>query len=95
MTSQQKFTTLRGYVVALPNLGKHDGGEEAKVAVHDENGLEYLVLPRGMGIDLVEHINARVEVSGILQERNGQAYIQIRQFKAQDEYDDKWYDDEA
>lgn len=91
MSSQQNIITVRGYVVALPN--NQEGSEDAKVAVQSENGEEYLVIPRGMGIDLVDLINAGVEVSGALQERDGIKFIQVRQYKTEDEYDDHWYDD--
>ena len=92
MTSQQNLITVRGYVIALPKQG---GREDAKVAVQDDDsGTEYLVLPRGMGLDLVDHINAKVEVTGTLQEKDENKFIQVRQFKTQDEYDDDWYDDD-
>ena len=91
MTSQQNLTTVRGYVVTLPKQG---GKDDAKVAIQDDNGTEYLVLPRGMGLDLVDHINAGVEVTGTVQEKDEQRFILVRQYKTQDEYDDQWYDDD-
>ncbi|MDR1125410.1 MAG: hypothetical protein LBM64_05020 [Deltaproteobacteria bacterium] len=91
MSSQQNLITVRGYVVALP--GNQEGCEDAKVAVHKENGEEYVIIPRGMGIDLVDLINAGVEVTGALLERGGHKFIQVRQYKPQDEYDGHWYDD--
>lgn len=90
MTSQQNLTTVRGYVIALPKQG---GKDDAKVAIQDENGNEYLVLPRGLGIDLVDYINAGVEVTGSLHEKDEQRFIHVRQYRMQDEYDDQWYDD--
>lgn len=91
MSSQQNLITVRGYVVVLPS--NQEGCEDAKVALHDENGEEYVIVPRGMGIDLVDLINAGVEVTGTLQERGEHKFIQVRQYKTQDEYDDHWYDD--
>ena len=90
MTSQQNLTTVQGYIVALPKQG---GKEDAKVAVLGENGVEYRFLPKGMGIDLVDHINVGVEVTGVVQEKDELLLIHVRQYKIQDEYEDEWYDD--
>ncbi len=89
--SQQNLITVRGYVMALPS--SQEGREDAKVALQSDNGEEYIILPRGMGIDLVDLINAGVEITGSLQERGEYKFIQVRQYKTQDEYDDHWYDD--
>ena len=92
MTSQQNLITVRGYVIALP---KHTGKDDAKVAIQDdESGTEYLVVPRGMGLDLADHINAKAEVTGAVEEKDEELFIHVRQYKPQDEYDDDWYDDD-
>ena len=90
MTSQQNLVTVRGYIVSLPKQG---GRDDAKVAVQDENGAEYLVLPRGMGLELADNVNAKVEVTGALQDKDEQKFILVRQYQLMDEYDDQWYDD--
>ncbi|MDR2892736.1 MAG: hypothetical protein LBV80_06605 [Deltaproteobacteria bacterium] len=90
MTSQQNLVTVRGYIISLP---KQAGRDDAKVAVQDESGVEYLVLPRGMGLDLADNVNAKVEVAGIVQDKDDQRFILVRQYQLMDEYDDQWYDD--
>lgn len=92
MTSQQNLITVRGYVVALPRQG---GRDDAKVAIQDDDsGVEYKVVPRGMGLDLADHVNAKAEVTGTTQEKDEEVFIHVRQYKTQDEYDDDWYDDD-
>jgi hypothetical protein len=91
MTSQQNnLKTVQGYIVALP---KNGGRGEAKIAIHDENGEEIFIMPQGMGIDLVDYINASVEISGIVQVHDEHKTIQVRQYVLKDEYDDPWLDD--
>lgn len=92
MAEQQNLQTVKGFVVVLPKQG---GAEDAaKVAVLDDNGVEFHILPRGMGIDLVDHINAGVEVVGTVQEKDDVRYMHVRNYKVQDDYEDHWYDDD-
>jgi hypothetical protein len=90
MTSQQNIKTLRGYIVALP---KKPGGDDAGIALQDEAGEEILIVPKGAGLDLVDYINAKVEITGLVQERDERKFIQVRQYVLPDEYEDQWYDD--
>ena len=91
MTSQQNIQTIRGYITALPRQGGKD--EAALVAVHDDNGTDYYIVPKGMGLDLSEHINVGVEVTGIVQQKEEIYYLQVRSYDLKDEYADEWYDD--
>ncbi|MDL2314417.1 hypothetical protein LJC36_05505 [Desulfovibrio sp. OttesenSCG-928-C14] len=92
MTSQQNLITVRGYIVSLP---RKDGKEDAKVTVQAEDGVEYYIVPKGMGMDLVEHINAGVELSGLLQEQDERKFILVRQYQINDQFEDEWYDDDT
>lgn len=92
MSASQGLQTVQGYISALP---KHEGNEEnAVVSINDEStGIEYYVIPRGMGVDLAEHVNVGASVTGIVQEKSEIHYIQVRNYKLTDEYGDEWYDD--
>lgn len=93
MNTQQNLTVVQGYIVALP---RHDANEEnALVAVVDEQTqTEYYIIPRGMGADLSESINVGATISGVVHEKEGVQYIQVRTYKLADEFADEWYDDE-
>jgi hypothetical protein len=90
MTSQQNLKTLRGYVISLP---KNSSGDDAGIALQDEGGEEFLIAPKGVGLDLVDYINAKVEITGLVREQDECKSIQVRQYVLQDEYEDHWYDD--
>jgi hypothetical protein len=90
MSSQQNINTIRGYIIAQP---KNGGRDDAKIAIQDEGGEEFLIIPKGLGIDLVDYINAKAEITGIIQEQNEHKFIQVRKYTLQDEYEDQWYDD--
>ena len=92
MTGQQQQKTVMGYIVSLP---RQSGAKEesAKVALQDKNGLEYHILPKGMGIDMVEHINAKAEITGIVQQKDDILYLQVRSYTVDDAFEDDWYDD--
>lgn len=62
--SSQDLQTIRGYVQALPGLSGQE--DAAKVAVVAEDGTEYHVLHKHAGMDLVDYINADVEVHGLV-----------------------------
>ncbi|MDR2503700.1 MAG: hypothetical protein LBD82_04870 [Deltaproteobacteria bacterium] len=93
MSGEQEQITLKGYIVALP---RHAGGEEgARAALRTEDGLEYRILPKGMGLDLAAHINARVEVTGLVRHKEDPRLLQVRKYIVDDAFEDDWYDDNS
>lgn len=76
--------TITGYVVALP---RSSDPHQAIVAIVQDD-IEYRVLPRGAGGDLADEVNARVEASGLVEERDGVHYLAARTYKLLD--DDAW-----
>ncbi|MDR1242544.1 MAG: hypothetical protein LBM00_07165 [Deltaproteobacteria bacterium] len=90
MISQQNLKTIRGYIISRP---KNSGGDDAGIALQDEGGEEFLIIPRGMGLDLADYINAKIEISGLVREQDECKSIQVRRYVLQDEYEDQWYDD--
>lgn len=92
MSAQQEQRTLKGYIIALPRQ-PGAGEEHAKAALLGEDGLEYHIVPRGMGIDLAGHINAGVEVSGLVWQKEEQFFVQVRDYTVDDAFEDDWYDD--
>ncbi|MDL2285740.1 hypothetical protein LJB93_03245 [Desulfovibrio sp. OttesenSCG-928-F07] len=89
----EQLQTVTGYIVALP---KQPGAKEdaAKVALQDNNGNEFYIIPKGMGIDMVEHINAKAEITGMVHEKDEVTFIQVRNYTVDDAFDDDWYDDD-
>lgn len=80
--------TISGYVVALPrNVDPH----QAIVAIV-QNDIEYRVLPRGAGIDLDDEVNALVEATGLVEEKDGINYFAVRGYKTLED-DDSWPDE--
>jgi hypothetical protein len=94
MTGQQEQQTVRGYIVSLP-LRKEAGEDSAKVALQDDSGREYHIVPRGMGMDLAGHINARVEVTGSVQQKEDLLLLQVRKYSVDDAFEDDWYNDNS
>ncbi|MDR2050563.1 MAG: hypothetical protein LBQ63_02175 [Deltaproteobacteria bacterium] len=92
MTGQQEQRTVRGYIVSLPPR-KGAGEESAKVALQDEDGREYHIVPKGVGIDLVGHISARVEATGIVRQKEDILFLWVRRYTVDDAFEDDWYDD--
>lgn len=90
MSGQQKQQIINGYIVTVPR-GEADAS--IHVALHTDNGDEFFILPKGMGIDLVEHVNARAEVSGIVEQRDEAHFILVRNYTVKDGFEDDWYDD--
>ncbi len=78
--------TMKGYVAALPSKGK--AGHV--MLVSDEK--EYVVTPRGAGVDLDEHVGATVQVSGVLSQEGETKSIFVRTYTVLD--DDLWLDDD-
>lgn len=76
--------TVSGYVKALPaNVDER----QAIVAI-DQDDIEYRILPRGAGIDLMDEVNAMVEATGLIEEVDGQKYLAVRGYKVLE--DDAW-----
>lgn len=69
--------TISGYVVALP---RNVDERQSIVAIVQDN-VEYRVLPRGAGVDLVDEVNALVEATGLMEEKDGVQYIAVRGYK--------------
>ena len=66
----------------------------AKVAV-SAGDTEFHIVPRGAGADLAAHINAHVEVVGVVREKDGELLLQVRSYKLTDGYEHEWYDDDV
>lgn len=79
--------TITGYVVALPRSA--DAHQAIVAIMHDD--VEYRVLPRGAGADLADEVNALVEATGLVDERDGVKYLAARAYKLLD--DDSWTDE--
>ncbi len=78
--------TIQGMVEAMPN--KTPQGH-VYVLVGQE---EYIVTPKGAGVDLQHHVGAMVEVSGVLSESEELKIVFVRSYSVLDE--DAWSDDE-
>ncbi len=78
--------TLKGFVAALPSRGK--AGHVMLVA----DNKEIVVVPRGAGVDLDEHVGATVQVSGVLSQEGETETIFVRSYTVLD--DDLWLDDD-
>lgn len=76
--------TISGYVVALP---LHIDDCQAIVAIV-QNDIEYRILPRGAGVDLADEVNALVEATGLVEEKDGVNYLAVRGYRVLEE--DGW-----
>lgn len=90
MSSQAKQETIIGYIMTVPD-GETEKG--ARGSLQTDDGVEYFILPKGMGLDLMEHINARAEVNGLVEEHGESRFILVRSYSVQDGFEDDWYDD--
>lgn len=90
MSGQQNQLTVQGYIVSIPSGEIEEG---AKVAIQTDAGAEYFILPKGMGLDLMEHVNAKAEVSGIVEKRGENNFLLVRNYSVRDGFEDDWYDD--
>lgn len=79
--------TVNGYVVTLP---RQSDPRQASVAIV-QDGIEYKVVPRGAGVDLVDEVNVQVEAVGQLEKEEDSYYITVRGYKVLE--DDAWLDD--
>lgn len=60
-----------------------------RVVVRDGE-TEYLVMPRGAGVDLADEVGAHVEMDGLVREdADGVRWIQVRSFRILDEFEDE------
>lgn len=84
-----KQATVRGDVTPLVGHG------EGRVVVLDGD-TEYRVVPRGAGVDLVDHLGAQIEVEGtVTEDEDGGLRIHVRSYRLVDVFDDDaWYEDE-
>jgi NMD protein affecting ribosome stability and mRNA decay len=101
----EELQTIRGYVQALPKTPGHD--DAARVALVTEDGVEYHILHKNAGMDLVDFISADVEVQGVVSEladvknaadgadEDAGLLLTVRSYRLTDGYDDPWYDDET
>lgn len=90
--TNQELQKFQGYIRPAPQV---EGREEAaRVALVADDGTEYHILHKGVGVDLVEHISADVEVNGTLHTQDDVPYVQVRTYRLVDDYQDEWYDDE-
>ncbi len=78
--------SVQGMVEALPN--KSPLGH-VYISVNQE---DFIITPKGAGVDLQHHVGAFVEISGVLSQDSDQKYIFVRTYKVLD--DDAWIDDE-
>lgn len=88
--SMEEVKVVKGYVVPLPRSGRDELA--ARVAV-TEGDVEYHIVPRGAGVDLGSHINAHVEVEGLVRETDGALLMQVRTYRLDDAFEHEWYDD--
>lgn len=78
--------TISGYVAPLPG----GGGGHWQVAIVDGD-IEYHVMSRGAGADLIEHLSEQVEVRGIVGETpDGAPCIQVRSYRLIDPDEESW-----
>lgn len=78
---------IQGYVTALPRSADE---AQARVAVMQDER-EFRIIPKGLGIDLDEHLSTLVEVTGICTESDGIFRLQVRAYRVLE--DDAWLDD--
>lgn len=90
MSFQTKQETITGYIMTVPDGETEEG---ARASLQSDDGVVYFILPKGMGLDLMEHINAKAEVNGLVEERGGSRFILVRNYAVQDGFEDDWYDD--
>lgn len=77
-------STLSGYIKALP-----DNVDERQAIVSlEQDGTEYRILPRGAGMDLIDEVNAMVQVTGLVEEIDDLKYLTVRGYKVLE--DDAW-----
>ena len=79
--------TIRGYVAAVP---RSVDARQARVAVVQDD-VEYRIVPRGAGVDLDDEVSLPVEVSGLVEEADGEVYLTVRGYKVLE--DDSWLEE--
>ena len=82
-------STIRGYVVALPQSADET---KARIAI-EADGIVYHVIRRGAGVDLDDHLSTLVQVTGIVQQdADGNRLLNVRAYELLE--DDSWLEDE-
>lgn len=89
--ANQDVTVVQGYIRVLPRVS---GKEEASVTLVTEDEKEYRILHKGIGVDLLEHISAKVTISGVIASSEEGDTILVRNYTLTDGFEDEWYDDE-
>lgn len=88
MKAEAGMKTVRGDVAPFIGAG------EGRVAIVTGD-CEYLVIPRGAGADLIEHLSCQVEAIGTVSEdEDGVQRIMVRSYTVTDQDDDAWYEDD-
>lgn len=83
--SRKMSITVEG-VVALVEWS--DAGDDSSVVILTDDDEEYYVDARDTAIRPAKFINARVEASGRLYERDGQIMLAVRRIRVLDDYGD-------
>lgn len=81
---EKKNITVKGYVNVVPD--SQDTPQIKVAVVQDE--VEYLVLPKGAGVDLVDELSMPVEATGTVEEKDGLFFLTVRGYKVLDDTDD-------
>lgn len=79
--------TVSGYVISLP---RQADPRQASVAIIQDD-IEYKIVPRGAGIDLVDEVNVQVEATGQVERLDDNVYLTVRGYKVLE--DDEWLED--
>lgn len=87
MNTQGSPITLTGYITSM---SRKSGAHAASLALVQDNE-EYLIIPRGAGVDLHDHVNAQAEIKGLISEEDGVKFLQVRGYRILE--DDAWLDD--
>ncbi len=90
--SNQEAKTFQGYIQVLPRQPEKKE-DCAKVALIADDGTEYPILHKGVGMDLTQHVNAHAQVVGVLCPFGEGNALTVRQFTVTDGFEDEWYDD--
>lgn len=87
MNGEQKLRAVVGWVTPV------SGREGIRVSVAPDAGQEFLILHKGAGVDLLGHISAKVEVSGLetpAPNAETPPTLMVRSYRV---LDDDWDDD--
>lgn len=109
MQPPKELKIISGYVENL-TFGSSAATRTAKVAVVSDDGNAYAIMPKGLGTELAQHVNALVEVKGEIKTIPGstpdasgdapgdalgeETLFHVWSYNIRDGYDDAWYDEE-